>query len=51
MNLNAMLIFIVFISLFITYYLVQRQKNIPVQPVWQQHRAGAHRYLLRRKPV
>ena len=26
MNLNAMLIFIVFISLFITYYLVQRQK-------------------------
>ena len=28
MNLNAMLIFIVFISLFITYYFVQRQKNI-----------------------
>ena len=31
MNLNAMLIFIVFISLFITYYLVQRQKNIKIR--------------------
>lgn len=31
MNLNAMLIFIVFISLFITYYLVQRQKNIEIR--------------------
>ena len=28
MHLNAMLIFIVFISLFIAYYLVQRQKKL-----------------------